>query len=73
MTVLNKSGKLADDPLLDTKEAAAMLDCTPRTLNEWRRTGRHGDDLTYLKIGRNVRYRKSVLQAFLDKAQRSHT
>lgn len=42
--------------LLDDKAAAELLDVTPGTLSVWRSTGRYG--LPFLKIGRNVRYRR---------------
>lgn len=51
-------------PLLDTGQAAAHLGVTIGTLNVWRSTGRH--QLPYLKIGRNVRYRLSDLDAWLE-------
>jgi excisionase family DNA binding protein len=51
-------------PLLDTEQAAAHLGVTVGTLNVWRSTGRH--QLPYLKIGRNVRYRLSDLDVWLE-------
>jgi excisionase family DNA binding protein len=50
--------------LLDTEQAAAHLGVTVGTLNVWRSTGRH--QLPYLKIGRNVRYRLSDLDVWLE-------
>jgi excisionase family DNA binding protein len=52
-----------DDPLLTTPEAAGLLRTTPQTLEVWRCTKRY--PLPYVKVGRNVRYRKSALLAFI--------
>ena len=51
------------DRLLTTREAAAMLDVSAQTLEVWRCTKRY--PLPYLKIGHNVRYRKSGILAFM--------
>lgn len=51
------------DPLYDTSEAAEYLGLADNTLPVWRCTGRY--DLSYIKVGRLVRYRKSTLDAFL--------
>ena len=51
------------DPLLTTTEAAEMLDVSPQTLEVWRSTKRY--PLPYVKIGRNVRYRKSGILTFI--------
>lgn len=53
------------DPLLTPGEAAAYLDVAERTLSVWRCTGRYA--IPFLKVGRKVRYRKSALDAFLDR------
>ena len=52
------------DPLLTRKEAARYVDVTPGTLAVWACTKRY--NLTYLKIGRSVRYRRSELDRFLE-------
>lgn len=52
-----------DDGLLTTADAARMLDVTPGTLEVWRATKRY--PLPHVKIGRNVRYRKSDVLAFI--------
>lgn len=52
------------DLLLTTHEAAALLDVSPQTLEVWRCTKRY--PLAYVKIGRNVRYWKSGVLAFLE-------
>ena len=49
--------------LLKERVAAAFLDVQPRTLSKWRVTGRHG--LRWVKVGRNVRYRKEDLVEWL--------
>ncbi len=50
--------------LLDTVEAAVVLDVTPGTLEVWRSTRRH--NLPFVKVGRLVRYRRSDLVAWLE-------
>ncbi|MDQ5771001.1 helix-turn-helix domain-containing protein [Thiothrix subterranea] len=52
------------DPLFMEREAAPYVGFAPRTLEKWRYT--HPDRLPHIRIGRSVRYRKSVLDAFLD-------
>ncbi|MEF8720211.1 MAG: helix-turn-helix domain-containing protein [Candidatus Accumulibacter necessarius] len=54
--------------LLDEKEAAQFLDNSPGTLSVWRSTGRY--NLPFIKIGRNVRYRRADLIAWLEKRTR---
>jgi excisionase family DNA binding protein len=49
--------------LLSTVEAAAYLDTADHTLEVWRSTRRHA--IPYIKIGRNVRYRKSDLDKWM--------
>ena len=55
--------------LLDERAAAAVLDVTPGTLSVWRSSGRYG--LPFVKIGRNVRYRRADLIAWLDSRTRA--
>lgn len=58
-----------DDPLLDRKTAAKYIGLTnPNTLAVWDCTKRY--DLKPIKVGRAVRYRKSVLDKFLEERQR---
>ena len=45
------------------KETAALLDVSTGTLQVWRCTKRY--PLAYVKIGRNVRYPKSAILAFI--------
>lgn len=51
--------------LLDTAAAAAYLDLEPHTLHIWRCVGRYKEQLPYIRIGRNIRYRREHLDAFL--------
>ena len=60
---MEQQGKPEGDELLDENEAAAMLDVTAGTLQVWRSTERY--KLAYVKIGRNVRYPKSAILAFI--------
>lgn len=53
------------DPLLTPPEAAAYIGVTENTLSVWRCVGRY--DIQFVKVGRLVRYRKSALDAFLDR------
>lgn len=58
---MHKTG--AEDPLLTTEQAAELLDVEPETLEIWRFHRRYA--LAYVKIGRNVRYRRSAIEAFI--------
>lgn len=58
-----------DKALLTDEEAAYLLDLEPESLAVFRSTGRH--QIPYIKIGRNVRYRRSDLEAWL--VSRTHT
>lgn len=51
------------DTLMNRKEAAKYLGMTAATLAVWDCTKRH--DLKPLKIGRSVRYRKSLIDEFI--------
>lgn len=52
------------NPTLSNDEAAAYLGVTPRTLEVWRCTKRY--QISFIKVGRLVRYRQSALDAFLE-------
>jgi excisionase family DNA binding protein len=54
----------ASQEFLTTKEAAAHLDVTEHTLCVWRSSGRYR--IRFYRIGRNVRYRRSDLDAWLE-------
>lgn len=60
---MEQQGKHEDDKLLDEKQAAAILDVTVGTLQVWRSTKRY--PLSYVKVGRNVRYARSAILAFI--------
>lgn len=60
-----------DDPLLDTKQVAPMLDIKPGTLEVWRSTGRVS--LPYVKVGHLVKYRRSDVLKFIERNTRSTT
>lgn len=49
--------------LLTEKEASLLLDVSVGTLQVWRATKRY--PLAYVKVGRNVRYQKSAVLAFI--------
>ncbi len=53
------------DSLLTPPKAAEYLGTSVDTLAVWRCTGRY--NISYLKVGRLVRYRKSDLDAWLEK------
>jgi excisionase family DNA binding protein len=54
-----------ESPLLTRDEAAAYLGLQPQTLALWASVGRY--DLPFIKVGRLVKYRKSDLDAYLDR------
>lgn len=56
------------EPLLNRKEAAKLLNVSPGTLAVWDCTKRY--NLHPIKIGRAVRYRLSDLQCFLEQQQK---
>lgn len=58
-----------DDPLLTPENAAEYIGSQPSTMAIWRSTGRYA--IQYIKVGRLIRYRKSVLDAFLDRRTKS--
>jgi len=51
--------------LLDTEAAAALLDVKRGTLEAWRLNKRY--PLPYVRVGRNVRYRRRDLIEFIEK------
>lgn len=50
------------DELLDTDDVAAYIGLSPVTLRKWRMTGAGPN---FVRLGRAVRYRKAVIDAFL--------
>ena len=53
------------DPLFTPPEAAAYIGVTENTLSVWRCVGRYA--IPFIKSGRLVKYRKSELDAFLER------
>lgn len=53
------------DPLFTPPEAAAYIGVSKDTLSVWRSVGRY--NIQFVKVGRLVKYRKSALDAFLDR------
>jgi excisionase family DNA binding protein len=53
------------NPLLDETTTAEVLGVTKGTLQVWRSTKRY--PLPYVKVGRNVRYRLSDVEAFIQR------
>ena len=66
---LKADTSLFTSDMLDEKKAAVILDTTVGTLQVWRSTGRYG--IPFIKIGRNVRYRRSDLEAWLTSRTRT--
>ncbi|MBK7856657.1 MAG: helix-turn-helix domain-containing protein [Bacteroidetes bacterium] len=60
--------EITHDPLMDRKTAASYLKLSPGTLAVWDCTRRY--DLSPIKVGRSVRYRKSSLDDFLSQRLR---
>ena len=58
--------------LFNPKEAGEYLDLSPKTLANSRSTG-VGVSISYLKVGGSIKYRKSDLDAYLDKHTYNHT
>lgn len=57
------------ESLLDSEQAAAILNVSAKTLNVWRCTGRVA--LPYVKVGSRVRYRRTDLENFIGRSTRS--
>lgn len=60
---------LQSNDLLTESQAAIELDTTVGTLQVWRSTGRYA--LPFIKIGRNVRYKRADLEAWIKSRTRS--
>ncbi len=56
--------------LVDEREAAEILGVAPGTLSVWRSTGRYS--LPFVKVGRNVRYSRTGLHAWLESRTRNN-
>ena len=60
---------LPTSDLLNEVQAAAILDTCVGTLQVWRSTGRY--KIPFIKIGRNVRYKRADLEAWIESRTRS--
>jgi|TARA_B110000967_G_C18475482_1_gene359517 hypothetical protein len=56
---------MSKTPLVDTIEASSYLGLKPKTLINNRNTGK-GVQIPFIKIGKAVRYKVSVLEAFIE-------
>ena len=52
------------DTIIDTKAASKLLNIPAATLIKWRSTGQI--KIPYIKIGRHVKYRTSVILAYIE-------
>jgi excisionase family DNA binding protein len=55
--------------LIDSQETAEILGISKSALEVWRTTGRY--KLPFIKVGRNVRYRRSDVLEWLDSRTRA--
>ena len=55
-----------DEPLLTPQEVADLLKISLHTLASWRRQS-NTHDLPWIEVGGSIRYRRSEVQAWLDK------
>lgn len=62
---------LTDNDLLTEQQAAEILGVNKGSLSVFRSTGRH--QIPFVKVGRNVRYRRSDLEAWMEKRVVTHT
>ena len=59
---------MSDSELLTPQEAAEFLKLSVHTLAAWRSKGQpNGDALPWIEVGNSVRYRRTDIQAWLDK------
>jgi hypothetical protein len=69
-----KTGTNSTEPLLDqlltVHEAAAILRCSPHSLNKWRLTGAGP---AFIYVGSRVRYRRADLAEFVAASTRRST
>ena len=54
---------MTDESLLKEKDVAELIDVHQVTLSVWRRSGQGPE---YIKIGKNVRYRRSAIEKWLE-------
>ena len=60
---------VTNNDLVDEKHAASILGVSPGTLQVWRSTGRYG--IPFIKVGRLVKYRLSVLNEWIESRTRT--
>lgn len=63
MKLVRLPAREIDEELWTTRETAAYLKCSPVTVEMWRPDGRGPD---FLRIGKAIRYKKSVVVAFAE-------
>ena len=73
MSSKNMPLAVAPPRLLDSVLASKLLDMDAGTLAQWRYLGRFTDELPWIKIGRNVRYREADVLAFITNNEMSFT
>ncbi len=57
--------------LLNTRDAAQMLDLSPRTLEAWRL---RGEGPAHIRLGRRrIAYRRSILESWIEERSRRST
>jgi excisionase family DNA binding protein len=65
--------KVSGEPLerlITVEEAADLLRCSVDSLNKWRGKG---DGPTFVRVGRRVKYRRSDLLTYVERASRTST
>ncbi|MCX7102762.1 MAG: helix-turn-helix domain-containing protein [Methylobacter sp.] len=67
--MLNKNISIQDDIIINTEQASVLLCTAKSTLIKWRSTGEN--NIPYIKIGRNVRYRVSDLRKWIENHSRT--
>lgn len=60
-----KSAPSERDQLMDTKQLSTFLQVPVETVRRWRKQ-RPMEGPAYVKVGRGVRYRRSVVEEWLD-------
>ena len=55
--------------LMDPSETSQLISVAQGTLAVWRSTGRY--DLPYVKVGRLVRYRRTDIEAWLNRRRKT--
>jgi excisionase family DNA binding protein len=63
--------KTFTERLLTPLQVAELLGISSGTLAVWRSNGTH--QIPYIKVGRCVRYKRAVVERFLDQQEHLHT